>query len=83
MRPKHGGAGGGGVGCTDSLLVAEAADFAIGAASELGLIPPGWAVTTGLVTIGSSGIGVSSSLSNMKALALVQRANLGACFAIA
>jgi len=51
--------------------VAEAADFAIGAASELGLIPPGWAVTAGMVTIGSSGIGVSSSLSNMKTLALV------------
>ena len=71
LRSKHGGAGGGGFGCTDSLLVAEAAAFAIGAASKLGLIPPAWAVTAGMVTMGCSGIGVSSSLSNMKAPALV------------
>ena len=55
----------------DTLLVAGATAFAIGAASKLGLIPTGWAVTAGMVTIGSSGIGVSSSLSNKKTPALV------------
>ena len=73
----HGRGGGGLFDTSIATILAGAAAFVIGAAATVtalgrgGLTQTGGAGAAGLVAIGSSGIGVSSSLSNMNVVALV------------